>query len=118
MKAKCPAQQQGTQWALARLGQANLRLLISLRLHPESFKKLIHIIFQSLIQQALLKWEVQLHVQALNESLQPTCSLSARTCSITLDHKATRPSSLSTVSGLFAERIKVCKNLFQARQLS
>ena len=34
----------------------------------------------------------------------PTCSLSARTCSITLDHKATRPSSLSTVSGLLAKK--------------
>ena len=37
----------------------------------------------------------------------PTCSLSARTCSITLDHKATRPSSLSTVSGLLAKKTEV-----------
>lgn len=41
-----------------------------------------------------------------------TCSLSARTCSMTLDHKATRPSSLSKTSGLLAEK-KWQTNLFQ-----
>lgn len=32
-----------------------------------------------------------------------TCSLSANTCSISFDHRAINPSSLSTISGLLAK---------------